>query len=136
MKNNMNVFKKSMIAVLFLVVVLPTIALAADSLFSADIFSENVEKVVEIVNLILALFVGVYAIKLAALSQGGTMEKTWNTLAVVAVLFVLVEAFNSLAAFGFVHIGGLSEILEFLFAAVFVYCLYFTKKDLLKKTLG
>lgn len=129
--------KKSITAVLLSVLVLPAIALAEESpSLDVELFSENVEKVIEILNLAMAILAGIYAIKLAALSQGGAMEKTWNTLAVVAVLFALLEVVNSLSGFGFVHIGGLSEIVELAFVSVFAYCLSFTKKDLLKKALG
>lgn len=133
---NKNISKKWMVPALSLLA-LPAIALAADNFnFQMDIISENTEKLIELLNLIMALVVGVLAIKLAALAQGGTMEKTWNTLAVVSVWFVLIEVVNSLSGFGFVHIGGLSEIIELIFVLTFAYCLYFTKKDLLKKTLG
>lgn len=96
----------------------------------------NLEKVVEFLNLIAALFAGMYAIKLAALSQGGAMERTWNLLAVVAVLFVGLEVVNSLSEFGVLEIHGLSEVVEFVFAVLFAYTLYSTRKELIKKVLG
>lgn len=134
---NKNISKKSIVIVLASFLVLPAITLAAGNAnIDMELFSENIEKIIEILNLVVALFAGMYAVKLAALSQGGSMEKTWNTLAITAVLFVLLEVNNSLAGFGLIHIGGLEEIIEFVFVAVFAYCLYFTKKDLLKKTLG
>ncbi|MDO8471048.1 MAG: hypothetical protein Q7S49_00345 [bacterium] len=101
-----------------------------------EIFSENVEKVIEVVNLVVALIAGIFAIKLAALAQGGKMEKTWNTLAVAALLFVILETVGALSGFKVLHIGGLGEILEFLFVSTFAYCLYFTKKSLLSATMG
>ncbi|MEK7390677.1 MAG: hypothetical protein AAB635_00895 [Patescibacteria group bacterium] len=129
-------FKKTILASL-LVFALPAVALAAEGyMFDVEMFPAVVEQVLEIVNLLIALLAGIYAIKLAALSQGGSMEKTWNTLAVVAILFVLIEVIGALKEFGVVHIGGLGEIAELAFALTFAYCLFFTKKDLLKKTLG
>lgn len=132
----MNISKRTT-AVFLSLLALPAIVFAADSYnFQTDLISSNIEHIIEILNLVVALLAGVFAVKLAALAQGGTMEKTWNTLAVVAVLFVGVEIVNSLSGFGWVNIGGLSEILELAFVSVFAYCLYFTKKDLLKKILG
>jgi len=128
--------KKSTLVFLSLLA-LPAIALAAEGAkFEAVIFSEQIERFVEIINLVVALFAGIYAIKLAALSQGGTMEKTWNTLAVATVSFVLLEVVGTLKGFEVVEIEGLAEIFEFLFVTVLAYCLYFTKADLLKKMLG
>ena len=63
-------------------------------------------------------------------------EKTWNTLAVATVSFVLLEVVGTLKGFEVVEIEGLAEIFEFLFVTVLAYCLYFTKADLLKKMLG
>jgi hypothetical protein len=125
-----------LIVIVLVVVAMPVIAFAAESVIDTEIFGENVEKVIEILNLVVALFAGVMAVKLAALSQGGSMEKTWNALAFSAIFFVLLEIVGSLNGFNLIHIGGLAEIFEFLFVAVFAYCLYFTKKDLLKKALS
>ncbi|OHA27267.1 MAG: hypothetical protein A3C06_00940 [Candidatus Taylorbacteria bacterium RIFCSPHIGHO2_02_FULL_46_13] len=125
--------KKSISVLMLAVIALPVLAFAADNFVKAEIFSEEVERIIEVVNLVLALAAGVFAIKLAALAQGGTMEKTWNTLAVCSVLFVLLEVVGTLKGFEVVSIGGLGEIFEFLFVLTFVYCLYFTKKDLLNK---
>lgn len=97
---------------------------------------ENIEKIVEFANLFVALLAGVFAIKLAALSQGGTMEKTWNLFAIVAVLFVGLEIINSLGVFSILEIHGLSEIVEFVFVATFAYTLYSTRKSLLLKVFG
>ena len=115
---------------------MPVLAFAADNFVKAEIFSEDVEKIIEVVNLVLALIAGVFAIKLAALAQGGTMEKTWNTLAVCAVLFVLLEVVGTLKGFEVVSVGGLGEIFELLFVSTLVYCLYFTKKNLLNKMMS
>lgn len=96
----------------------------------------NIEKVVEFANLFTALLAGVFAIKLAALSQGGAMERTWNLLAVVAMLFVGLEVVNSLSEFGVLEIHGLSEVIEFAFAVTFAYTLHSTRKSLLQKVFG
>ncbi|MDP1706998.1 MAG: hypothetical protein Q8L30_00335 [bacterium] len=100
------------------------------------IIPENVEKVLEIVNLAVALIAGMYAIKLAALSQGGSMEKTWNYVAIVAVLFVVLEVNNALKGFGILAIHGLGDIVELAFVSVLAFTLYFTRKDLMKKAFG
>lgn len=119
------------------VLALPVLALAAEGyVYDTELFPAIVEQILEIVNLLVALLAGAYAIKLAALTQGGSMEKTWNTMAIVAVLFVLVEVIGALKEFGIVHVGGLVEVVELAFVLTFAYCLYFTKKDLLKKTMG
>jgi hypothetical protein len=126
---------KKILTAIFLV--LPVVAFAEDSaLFQAVIFSGSVERFMEIANLLVALLAGIYAVKLAALSQGGTMEKTWNVLAVAALLFVLLEVVGALKEFAIVNVSGLGEIVEFILIVVFAYCLYFTRKDLLKKMLG
>lgn len=100
------------------------------------LMSGSVEQIVEFANLVVALLAAMYAIKLAALSHGGAMERTWNLLAVVAVLFVGLEIANSLSAFGILEIHGLSELIELAFAVVFAYALYSTRKELLKKIFG
>lgn len=125
-----------MMLVLALVVVLPVATLAAEKAFDMEIFSEDIEKVIELVNLVIAAFAGIFAIKLAALAQGGKQEKTWNTLAFAAVLFLLLEVVGALNGFGLVHIGGLAEVFEFLFVSTLAYTLYFTKRDLLASTMG
>lgn len=133
----LKIMSKKIILVFTLALVLPVIAFAQEGAkIQATIFSENIEKIIELVNLVIALFAGVYAVKLAALSQGGSMEKTWNRLAIVAVLFVLLEITGALKGFELVHISGLAEIVEFVFVIVFAYCLYSTRKELLKKMLG
>lgn len=101
-----------------------------------ELFPESVEKVLELVNLAMALLIGVYAIKLAALSQGGTMEKSWNMFAIAGVAFALLEVNNSLAGFGLVHIGGLGEIFEAFFAVTLLVMVIRTRKFLLKQVLG
>lgn len=128
---------KKSIAVFLSVLVLPVVAFAAEStMLEAEIFSTDVKNILQVVNLFISFGVVVLAIKLAALYQGGTMEKTWNTLAVVVVIFMLMEVTRALKDFGIVGINGLGDILESLFLLVFAYCLYFTRKDLLKKMLG
>lgn len=101
-----------------------------------SLLPDSIEKLLELVNLTVALLVATYAIKLAALSQGGTMEKSWNMLAVAGALFALLEANNALAAFGLVHIGGLAEVIEIAFATVLLITVVRTRKFLLKQVLG
>lgn len=126
--------KKVIYILSFLSILFPVIALAATPEIS--IFPETVESGFEIANLIIALLATVFAIKLAALSQGGTMEKTWNTIAIAVVFFALLEISGVLDLFGVIKVEGLADILEFGFLVFLTYGLYRTKKDLLQKVLG
>lgn len=131
---------KKLILASLSVLALPAIAMASDTAatmqYQYTFLSDSMEHVMEFANLVMALLAGIFAVKLAALSQGGSMEKTWNNLAIVAVLFVGVEVLNSLSGFGVLDVTGLSEIVEFVFAVMFAYTLYATRKDLMKKVFG
>lgn len=118
-------------------VALPVLIFAEETaVVDYELLPEAVEKVLELVNLVIALFAATYAIKLAALSQGGTMEKSWNLFAVAVAFFALLEVNNSLSGFGLVHIGGLAEILEVAFAVALLIMVVRTRKFLLKQVLG
>jgi hypothetical protein len=97
---------------------------------------EEVEEILEVVNLLLALLAATFAIKLAALSQGGELEKTWNILAMAAVTFAGVEVIGALKEFELVEVAGLGEILELTFVALLCFVFYRTRKNLLKRVLG
>lgn len=116
---------------------IPAVSLAAgEFVYDFTLISESTEKLLEIVNLILSLFAAAFAIKLAALAQGGQLEKTWNWLAIAIVTFTGLEIYGALKGFGLVHIGGLGDVLEFVMVIIFVYILFTTRRRLLKVMLG
>lgn len=119
-------------------VIVPLVVHASEgtATYDAELLSEATESVLEIANLVLGLLAAVFAVKLAALAQGGTLEKTWNLLAIAAGLFGLLEVNNALAGFGLVHVGGLEEIIELVFAALLLAAFMRTRKDLLRQVLG
>ncbi|MBM2817694.1 MAG: hypothetical protein HW401_284 [Parcubacteria group bacterium] len=123
--------KKIIIAISFLF--LPIAALASDiAAFDVPFLSDKMKSIIEIVNLFLALLAAFYAIKLAALAQGGQMERTWNMLALASVIFGFIQVSNSLKGFGIMDIHGVTELFELLLAFVLVYVFIRTKKMLLK----
>ncbi|MDP3985239.1 MAG: hypothetical protein Q8P82_00605 [bacterium] len=128
----MSIVKKSLLISLGSLM-LPFVASAAT--IDKEVLPENVEAVIELVNLVIAVFAAAYAIKLAALSQGGAMEKTWNWLAIAASLFALLEVNNALAGFGLIHLGGFGEIIELAFALVLLKVFITTRKSLLQKVM-
>lgn len=115
----------------------PFIVLAAGtSVYEFTVLPDRFENIFEIVNLLLSLVAAAFAVKLAALSQGGSLEKTWNGLAIASVLFAFLEIFNALEGFGLVHLSGLDEMLELVMVFVLLITFYKTRKDLLQKILG
>ena len=104
--------------------------------YNASIIPESAENILELINLIVSIFAAAFAVKLAALSQGGQLERTWNKLAVVAVVFAVMEIFAALKGYGLVKIGGLGDILEFVLAVLLAATFYTTRKQLLRQTLG
>lgn len=120
-----------------LLLAVPAAALAAEGTVKTfELLPESVESVLELINLFLAVLAAAFAIKLAALAQGGDLEKTWNWIAVAVTAFAAIEIFAALDLFGLVHIGGLADILELIMVVIFVYILNVTRKRLLKRMLG
>lgn len=120
-----------------LLLVAPFVAAAAGSAaVDVELLPGSVENVLELVILVISLVAAVSAIKLAALAQGGSLEKTWNRVAIAVGFFALLEINNALAGFELLHIGGLSEILEVVFAVTLLVALIQTRRDLLKQVLG
>lgn len=107
------------------------------ALYTLQVIPEGrVMDIFHLLNLALGLLAAFYAVKLAALSQGGELEKTWNALAVVGVVFALMHVLNGMEALGFVTIGGASEVLGFVLAVTLVYIFVRTRKVLLSRLLG
>ncbi|GEM_PF-7046800 len=107
------------------------------ALYTLQVIPEGgVMDVFHLLNLVLGLFAAFYAVKLAALSQGGELEKTWNALAVAAVLFALTHILNGMQALGFVAIGGMTEVLGTLLALTLVFVFMRTRRVLLQRILG
>lgn len=127
---------KKILFVLVPLLAFPTTIFAAEAVYKVTVLPENFESVVELVNLVISLLAGFYAVKLAALSQGGAMEKTWNLLAGASVAFALVEITNSLKGFGLVELGGLEEIFEAALGILLLVVFVKTRKILLKQVLG
>ena len=115
----------------------PTVLFAAEgAVYSFTLIPENIESLLELINLVIAMLAAFYAVKLAALSQGGELEKTWNKMALCAVLFAVLEIFGSLKMLGLVSIEGIGDVIEFLFVSVLLIAVFTTRKSLLKKVLG
>ncbi|MDO8584943.1 MAG: hypothetical protein Q7R85_02355 [bacterium] len=122
--------------------VAPLLALAQESagmttLYTIQLIPEGgVMDIFHFLNLALGLFAAFYAVKLAALSQGGELEKTWNALAFAAVLFALTHIANVMSALGFVSIGGINEVLGLLLSGTLLYVFMRTRSALLGRILG
>ena len=114
----------------------PLVLFAEGAVYQVAFVPEGLEEILELVNLAVALLAAFYAVKLAALSQGGSLEKTWNLLALASVFFALLEVNNSLGAFGLVNIAGLGEIFEVAFGITLLVVFIQTRKRLLKQVLG
>lgn len=128
---------KKIILLSLIVMAMPAIALAAGSyVYDFTILSDKGEAVVEVINLVLAVLTAAFAIKLAALSQGGDLEKTWNWLAIAASAFALLEIYGALNGLKLVHVAGLGDIIELVMVAVLFIVFYRTRKTLLKRSLG
>ena len=126
-------YKIIMFSIMLLFV--PTIALAADT--KEIIFLPEIgEEILELVNLVLAVLAAIFAVKLAALSQGGELEKTWNLMAMSAFAFAVVEVLGALKEFGLLHVSGLGDIFELIFIVLMAYTFYKTRKSLLKRVMG
>ena len=116
---------------------LPIAAFASnDATYYVSFLSSNMESIIEISSLLLALLASSYAIKLAALAHGGQMERTWNMLALASIIFALIEATNnSLKGFE-IDAPKAVKLLELLLALVLVMVFMFTRKMLLKQVAG
>ncbi|MDO8505507.1 MAG: hypothetical protein Q7S48_02945 [bacterium] len=121
---------------IFLLAILSVPKVASAYVYDISILPEWSENGLELINLFLAVLAATFSIKLAALSQGGQMEKTWNLLAIAAGLFAILEINNALSGFNLVHIGGLSELVEAIFLTIFFTTFYKTRKSLLKQTMS
>jgi len=128
---------KKIILFSFTLLVLPMVALAASSyVYDYTILSDKGEVVIELINLVLAVLTAAFAIKLAALSQGGDLEKTWNWLATAASVFALLEIYGALKGLGLVHVAGLGDIIELVMVVVLLVVFVKTRKSLLKRAMG
>lgn len=136
MKKITILFYVLVIAIVFTAVPFSLFAAEEGAVYETTILPEMVEKVLELVILVLALGAAFYSVKLAALSQGGMMEKTWNNFAIASCLFALLEVNNALSGFGLVAIHGLGELIELVFVGLLVTIFAQTKKALLKQVLG
>lgn len=128
-------FKKNILIISFLF--FPIAALASNgAVYDISFLSNNMENIIEIASLLLALLASSYAIKLATLAHGGQMERTWNLLALASIIFALIEATdNSLKSFG-IDAPKAGKLLELLLAFVLVAVFILTRKMLLKQVIG
>ncbi|MBI4281242.1 hypothetical protein HY625_00290, partial [Candidatus Uhrbacteria bacterium] len=110
---------------------------AAESFqYNFTIIPESSETILELVNLVFAVLTAAFAVKLAALSQGGMLEKTWNWMAIASVTFAVLEVVGALKGFAVANFEGLDDIIEFVMVLVLFMVFYRTRKDLLRKALG
>lgn len=126
---------KKTIAV-FCAAAFPGLALAEEMLMPSsakhvELVSLNAENIILFANLVLGALAAMYAVKLAAVSTGGAFEKTWNGIAIAAILFVFLEASNLIAGLGIVHFQGVSDILETLYIVVLLAVFIRTRRNLL-----
>ncbi len=121
-----------------LALAVPFMAMAAEGVYfyDAELIPKSIESGLEIINLVLAVIAAIFAVKLAALSQGGSLEKTWNLMAIVALTFAVFEIYGALQGFMILHLGGLGDLLEFIFVLILAITFYKTRKSLLAKVLG
>lgn len=125
---------KKIVLVILTLMAMPIVALAKEGfVYDFTLLNSTGENILEVANLIIAIMAAVFAVKLAALSQGGSMEKTWNKLAFIAMLFALLEIYGSLKGLGLVQIEGLGDIIELAFGSLLLITVYTTRKTLLKK---
>ncbi len=131
----MSIFKNLFIISAFLF--MPIIVFAGgDFVYDVAFLSKNSEITLEFINIIIAILAAAYAIKLAALTQGGDLENTWNLIAVVAVLFAVFEAYGVLKGLGLVHITGLGDVIELIFGLTLLVTVYKTRKTLLERMMS
>lgn len=128
--------RRNFLLIFISLLVFPLALFADDAVYQATVVPENLENALELVNLVVALLAAFYAVKLAALSQGGSLEKTWNMLALTAVFFALLEVNNGLAGFGLIDLEGLGELFELVFGVLLLTVFIKTRKNLLKQVLG
>lgn len=123
---------------LLLVYATPIVALAAESdyLYDFELLPRIGENILEGLNLLIAIFAAAFAVKLAALSQGGSLEKTWNFMAIASLFFAALEIYGASKGLGILHLGGLDDILELGFGLMLAITFYRTRKQLLAKALG
>ena len=122
-----------------LLLAMPIMLLAAGEsgyLYDFSLIPESLEIGLEGLNLILALFGAFFAVKLAALSQGGSLEKTWNMLAMASLAFAVLEVYGTLSGLKILHIGGFGDVAETVFASLMAVTFYKTRKELLAKVLN
>lgn len=134
--------KKSLFAVTVAALAAPLFAFAQEgvmmpTLYTLQIVPEGgVMDALHLLNLALGLLAAFYAVKLAALSQGGELEKTWNALAAAGVLFALTHTLKGMETLGFVTLGGAEEVLGLGLALTLVYIFMRTRRVLLNRILG
>jgi len=129
----MKKMRKMMYKILGVSLFLPVITLAesASYQYNFTLMPESSELWLEALNVVLAIGMAYVAIKVAALMQGGKLERAWNFMAIAAGVFALTEIYNILAALGIFHIGGLDDTLEFIFVVFFLLAFLRAKKALL-----
>lgn len=91
------------------------------------------EQIIDLLNSVVSIVAAILGIRLATLSKGGQMEKTWNLLAISAVVFaILIEVRVALKYFSTLNIDSVAGLVELVFLIIFAYSLYSTRKNLQK----
>jgi len=128
-------FSLLILAVPFLVFAAPFNVLAAP-VISMDILSENTEAIIGLVLCVIAVVAAYYSFTIAPLYKGGVLEKTWKRIAVVALLYAVLQIMLSLEEFGIVEFGGLDEFVEIAMTIMMLYSFYTARKELMAQMGG
>ena len=97
---------------------------------------EGLELFLHIALILVALGGAVYGVKLAALTQGGMLEKVWNLVTWGLAILAGAGVYAFLSEIGLIHIGGFDLLFQVLLATLFLSTLWKMKKELLRQTLG
>lgn len=117
---------------------LPAVTLAAEgkAQFEIVFMPASAELYIELFNLVIGIAMAFVAIKVAALVQGGKMEKVWNLMALAAGIFAIFEIVGGLEKLNILHMSGLTEVLEAAFIVAFLVAFSFAKKSLKESLFG
>ena len=86
-------------------------------------FLETIENPLEILNMVLAIIAVVVSLMLVKSFAGGTFAGAARYLAVSASVFAFVEIFGVLKGLSVFTIGGLIDVIEFIFVVIFLSAL-------------
>lgn len=105
-----------------LLIGLSSVVFAQQDSQDTELLGPTLESGLEIVNAVLALVVVIIGFRLAP--KLGQIGEAWKFVAIGILFFFLLELNNALASFNIFHIGGMSEILEFITIVLLLYGFY------------